>query len=54
MLPTRDGRAAPGRFAEEDRPVFAISAATRDGLEPLVYYLAQRLAEMPRAAPALE
>ena len=34
-------------FAEEDRPVFAVSAATRDGLEPLVYYLAERLREMP-------
>ena len=38
-------------FAEEDRPVFAVSAATRDGLEPLVYFLAERLAEMPRPAP---
>ena len=34
-------------FAEEDKPVFVISAATRTGLEPLVYYLAERLAEMP-------
>ena len=34
-------------FAEEDRPVFAISAATRSGLEPLVYFLAKSLAEMP-------
>lgn len=34
-------------FAEEDMPVFVISAATRTGLEPLVYYLAERLAEMP-------
>ncbi len=34
-------------FAAEDRPVFAVSAATRDGLEPLVYYLAERLAELP-------
>ena len=34
-------------FAEEDIPVFAISAATRSGLEPLVYHLAQRLAAMP-------
>jgi GTP-binding protein len=35
----------------EDKPVFVISAATRSGLEPLVYYLAQRLAEMPLPAP---
>ena len=41
-------------FAEEDRPVFAISAATRAGLEPLVYFLAERLAEIPRPAPALD
>ena len=34
-------------FADEDKPVFVISAATRIGLEPLVYYLAERLAEMP-------
>ena len=34
-------------FAEEDVPVFAISAATRSGLEPLVYYLAKTLSEMP-------
>ncbi len=34
-------------FAEEDRPVFAISAATHSGLEPLVYFLAKSLAEMP-------
>ena len=38
-------------FAEEDKPVFVISAATRSGLEPLVYYLAQRLAEMPLPPP---
>ena len=38
-------------FAEEDKPVFVVSAATRSGLEPLVYYLAQRLAEMPLPAP---
>jgi GTP-binding protein len=37
-------------FAEEDTPVFVISAATRAGLEPLVYFLAQRLAEMPPPA----
>ena len=40
-------------FAEEDKPVFVISAATRSGLEPLVYYLAERLAEMPMP-PALD
>ena len=34
-------------FAEEDKPVFVISAATRIGLEPLVYFLAERLSEMP-------
>jgi len=34
-------------FAEEDCPVFAVSAATRSGLEPLVYFLAKSLAEMP-------
>ena len=34
-------------FADEDKPVFVISAATRIGLEPLVYYLAERLADMP-------
>ena len=34
-------------FAEEDKPVFVISAATRLGLEPLVYFLAERLSEMP-------
>ena len=34
-------------FADEDKPVFVISAATRTGLEPLVYFLAERLAEMP-------
>ena len=38
-------------FAEEDKPVFVISAATRSGLEPLVYYLAQRLSEMPLPPP---
>jgi GTP-binding protein len=38
-------------FAEEDKPVFVISAATRSGLEPLVYYLSQRLAEMPVPPP---
>ena len=38
-------------FAEEDKPVFVISAATRSGLEPLVYYLAQRLSEMPLPLP---
>ena len=41
-------------FAEEDRPVFAISAATRAGLEPLVYFLAERLSEMPLEAPLLD
>jgi len=35
----------------EDKPVFVVSAATRSGLEPLVYYLAQRLAEMPLPPP---
>jgi GTP-binding protein len=40
-------------FAAEDRPVFAISAGTRQGLEPLVYYLAERLAEMPLPEKAL-
>jgi GTP-binding protein len=34
-------------FAEEDKPVFVISAATRTGLEPLVYYLSERLVDMP-------
>jgi len=34
-------------FADEDKPVFVISAATRTGLEPLVYFLAERLSEMP-------
>jgi len=34
-------------FADEDKPVFIISAATRTGLEPLVYFLAERLSEMP-------
>ena len=34
-------------FAEEDQPVFVISAATRIGLEPLVYYLSERLVDMP-------
>jgi len=38
-------------FAEEDKPVFVISAATRTGLEPLVYFLAERLAEMPLPPP---
>ncbi len=38
-------------LSEEDIPVFAISAATRQGLEPLVYYLAERLAEMPLPPP---
>lgn len=41
-------------FAAEDRPVFTVSAATRAGLEPLVYYLAERLAEMPLPAPVLD
>ncbi len=41
-------------FAAEDRPVFAVSAATRVGLEPLVYYLADRLAEMPLPVKALD
>ncbi len=35
----------------ENKPVFIVSAATRAGLEPLVYYLAQKLAEMPLPAP---
>ncbi len=34
-------------FADEEKPVFVISAATRTGLEPLVYFLAERLSEMP-------
>ena len=34
-------------FAEEGCPVFAVSAATRSGLEPLVYFLAKTLAELP-------
>ena len=34
-------------FADEDKSVFVISAATRTGLEPLVYFLAERLSEMP-------
>ncbi len=38
-------------FADEDKPVFVVSAATRSGLEPLVYYLAQRLSEMPLPMP---
>jgi len=38
-------------FAEEDKPVFVISAATRTGLEPLVYFLAERLSEMPLPPP---
>ncbi len=38
-------------FAEEDKPVFVISAATRTGLEPLVYFLAKRLSEMPLPLP---
>lgn len=35
-------------FRQEDKPVFAISAATGAGLRPLVYYLADRLAELPK------
>ena len=38
-------------FAAEDKPVFVISAATRVGLEPLVYFLAERLSEMPLPPP---
>ncbi len=38
-------------FEGEEKPVFVISAATRSGLEPLVYFLAQRLAEMPLPVP---
>jgi len=38
-------------FAEEDIPVFAVSAATRAGLEPLVYFLAESLAAMPLPPP---
>ncbi|MBV9850848.1 MAG: GTPase ObgE [Armatimonadetes bacterium] len=41
-------------FADEDRPVFALSAATHAGLEPLVYYLAERLDELPHEAPPAE
>lgn len=32
----------------EGHPVFVVSAATREGLEPLVFFLAARLDEMPR------
>jgi GTP-binding protein len=41
-------------FSSEDRPVFDLSAATRVGLEPLVYYLAERLSEMPLPMKALD
>jgi len=36
----------------EGETVFVVSAATRAGLEPLVYHLAEQLAQMPLAAPA--
>lgn len=39
-------------FEAEDVPVFVISAATRQGLEPLVFALADRLSQMPLPPPA--
>ena len=36
----------------EGETVFTVSAATRAGLEPLVYYLGEQLSQMPLPAPA--
>lgn len=41
-------------FRDQDKPVFAVSAATGEGLKPLIYYLADRLAEIPRPAETLD
>ena len=39
-------------FEAEGHPVFTVSAATRSGLEALVYHFAEQLEGLPKAAPA--
>ncbi|HEX5323427.1 MAG TPA: GTPase ObgE [Capsulimonadaceae bacterium] len=41
-------------FQDESKPVFAISAATGQGLRPLLYFLADQLANMPRPAETID
>lgn len=42
------------QLAEEGRTVFTISAATRAGIEPLVYALGEKLLELPLPVPEME
>jgi GTP-binding protein len=41
-------------FQKEGKPVFAISAATGQGVRPLLYSLADQLAQMPRPAENID
>ena len=56
VAPDRDALQPLIAFFEQEQNlrVFAVSSVTGEGVEPLVYHLAERLLEMPKEAPASE